>query len=571
MRKQTKVVAVASAAALLAIGGAMTSFAAQGWVEEDGTWYFYDKDGSRVEDTWKKSGDNWFWLDSEEGGAMATDKLVENDDNTYYVDGNGVMVTNTWVKVVNEEQDEDDDPAEYRYYYMQSNGKAYKGNGNNLSKKTIDGKQYAFDEDGKMLYGWVKTDGTMANGEDEWQDAYYYFGGWEDGSLKTGWQKITVHDPSSDKDDDYDYWFNFKANGKKRTHAEDNDTWKSNGKYYHFNQYGVMVYEWFNIATSGTTNPQSASNWAYFSSPEDGARYTKGWFKVAPPTEDNSFAEVDDTFANNDSKDESDRWYYSNGHDEGLAVGEIKKIKGKYYGFWPDDGEKAGRMLTGLCALKMSGSKIVDVIDDDMDADGLDDFMDKYGTESQANSDVYLYYFGNDADTDGAMKTGNVTINLDGDSYQFQFKKNGDASSRGRGVNGIDDGKYIYQYGQKVKADSDEKYILVKAVGNINSDTATVDVYESKDIRTEFAKTAFQVTGTDATVNGFYGFGSAYYLVNTSGRIQTGTKTGVKDGDDMYWYMNNNKIVMYTDSKELKGTKLNSNGWKTVDFSKLSK
>ncbi|MFR8375354.1 MAG: hypothetical protein ACLVBW_15645, partial [Lachnospiraceae bacterium] len=544
---------------------------AQGWVEEDGTWYFYDKDGSRVEDTWKKSGDNWFWLDSEEGGAMATDKLVEDDDNTYYVDGNGVMVTNTWVKVVNEEQDEDDDPAEYRYYYMQSNGKAYKGNGNNLSKKTIDGKQYAFDEDGKMLYGWVKTDGTMANGEDEWQDAYYYFGGWEDGSLKTGWQKITVHDPSSDKDDDYDYWFNFKANGKKRTHAEDNDTWKSNGKYYHFNQYGVMVYEWFNIATSGTTNPQSASNWAYFSSPEDGARYTKGWFKVAPPTEDNSFAEVDDTFANNDSKDESDRWYYSNGHDEGLAVGEIKKIKGKYYGFWPDDGEKAGRMLTGLCALKMSGSKIVDVIDDDMDADGLDDFMDKYGTESQANSDVYLYYFGNDADTDGAMKTGNVTINLDGDSYQFQFKKNGDASSRGRGVNGIDDGKYIYQYGQKVKADSDEKYILVKAVGNINSDTATVDVYESKDIRTEFAKTAFQVTGTDATVNGFYGFGSAYYLVNTSGRIQTGTKTGVKDGDDMYWYMNNNKIVMYTDSKELKGTKLNSNGWKTVDFSKLSK
>lgn len=80
MRKQTKVVAVASAAALLAIGGAMTSFAAQGWVEEDGTWYYYDKDGNRVEDEWKKSGDNWFWLDSEEGGAMATDKLIEDDE-----------------------------------------------------------------------------------------------------------------------------------------------------------------------------------------------------------------------------------------------------------------------------------------------------------------------------------------------------------------------------------------------------------------------------------------------------------------------------------------------------------
>ena len=99
MRKQTKVVAVASAAALLAIGGAMTSFAAQGWVEEDGTWYYYDKDGSRVENEWKKSGDNWFWLDGEDGGAMATDKLIDDDNNTYYVDGNGVMVTNTWVKL----------------------------------------------------------------------------------------------------------------------------------------------------------------------------------------------------------------------------------------------------------------------------------------------------------------------------------------------------------------------------------------------------------------------------------------------------------------------------------------
>ncbi len=32
---------------------------------------FYDKDGNRVEDEWKKIGDNWYWLDSEEGGAMA--------------------------------------------------------------------------------------------------------------------------------------------------------------------------------------------------------------------------------------------------------------------------------------------------------------------------------------------------------------------------------------------------------------------------------------------------------------------------------------------------------------------
>lgn len=37
MRKQTKLVAVLSTAALLAIGASMTSFAAAGWAEEDGT------------------------------------------------------------------------------------------------------------------------------------------------------------------------------------------------------------------------------------------------------------------------------------------------------------------------------------------------------------------------------------------------------------------------------------------------------------------------------------------------------------------------------------------------------
>ena len=40
MRKQTKLVAVLSTAALLAIGASMTSFAAQGWAEEDGTWVY---------------------------------------------------------------------------------------------------------------------------------------------------------------------------------------------------------------------------------------------------------------------------------------------------------------------------------------------------------------------------------------------------------------------------------------------------------------------------------------------------------------------------------------------------
>ena len=563
MRKQTKVVAVASAAALLAIGGAMTSFAAQGWVEEDGTWYYYDKDGSRVEDEWKKSGDNWFWLDSEEGGAMATDKLIEDDDKTYYVDANGVMITNTWVKVVNEDQDDEDDPAEYHYYYMQSNGKAYKGSGDKVSKKTIDGKQYAFDEDGIMLYGWVDEDGTMVNDEDGWADATYYFGSWEDGSMKTGWQKISVYDNTDDKEDDYDYWFNVKANGKKRVQldngSEDTDaTWKNNGKYYHFDTRGVMVYEWYPTQNT-TSNLHSASNWSYFNSPEDGAKVVKGWFKVVGPNEDTSFKELDsESFASVDGvKNEDARWYYNDGREEGLVAGKIKKIKGKYYGFRPDDGEKGGAMLKGLCALEMDGENIVKVYDDDMDADDLDDFLDGVDAGNYT-ANTYLYYFGNadDEDTDGAMKTGNVTVNLDGETIQFKFRNNGGAESRGRGVTGVEKGDYIYKFGKKIKADSEDKYILVYASGDINSTgTVTVHDYDGSDVRELSGLLKGQSNADDkGMTNVLYNFGTAdqgWYLVNTSGKIQTGTKTGVKDGDDWYWYMYKDNIMMYTDSKDL--------------------
>ena len=408
MRKQTKMVAVASAAALLAIGASMTSFAATGWVEEDGQWYYYDKDGNKVEDEWKKSGDNWYWLDSEEGGAMAVDKLVEDDDDYYYVDANGVMVTNTWVKVVNEDQDDEEDPAEYRYYYMQSNGKAYTAGDSGETKfKTIDGKKYAFDEDGKMLYGWVaKDDANLVSTDDEsWEECEYYLGDWEDGALKTGWQKITVYD--SEEDDDIDAWFNFKSNGKKRTAVDGKELLekKINGKYYGFDSRGVMTYEW-TLATADTaTNASATKNWRYFNDPEDGARSTKGWFKVVAPDDDgddNTFDDYAGTFAKSDAEDENERWYYADGDGE-LYAGQIKKINGKYYGFAPENSGKGGAMLTGLCALTVEDDGTISTLwERDMDSDDLDALMENDAFFEDGGS---FYYFGNDEDNDGAMKT----------------------------------------------------------------------------------------------------------------------------------------------------------------------
>lgn len=489
---------------------------------------------------------------------MATDKLIDDDSDTYYVDGNGVMVTNTWVKVVNEDQDDEDDPAEYNYYYMQSSGKAYKASQNTTSTrfKTIDGKRYAFDEDGKMLWGWV-SDSELKNDEDGWTDAVYYMGGWEDGSMKTGWQKITVYDETLD--DDMDYWFYFKSNGKKTyfnaADAKGNETIlekKINSKTYGFNANGVMVYEW-TVATGA--NLSSTSTWKYFRSPEDGARVTKGWFKVVPPTEDNTFGTEDflGSFADDDSDEENEKWYYANG-DGSLIQGEIKKIKGKYYGFYPESDEDHGAaMLNGLCALEMDpadGSKIARVIAADMDSDDLDDAMDLKGDYAAlAGGNTYLYYFGSDEDSDGAMKTGSVTVNLDGDSNSFFFSKTGGAEGKGRGITGIEDKKYVYKYGKKLKASSDDKYKVVYATADTASGKAKVVEINRANMRLAAADTA-QTNKDGATVSYFGTLDKDYYLIGTSGSIVK-NKTAARDGDDWYFYVDEYQLKMYTNNKDL--------------------
>ena len=592
MRKQTKVVAVASAAALLAIGASMTSFAATGWVEEDGTWYFYDNDGNRVEDAWKKSGENWYWLDGEEGGAMAMEKIVEDDDDIYYVDANGVMVRNTWVKVVNEEQDEDEDPAEYHYYYMQSNGKAYKASDNsNIRFRTIDGKRYAFDEDGKMLYGWVNEQGERQSDDDGWETAIYYLGNWDEGDMKIGWQKIYVYD--GDEDDDMEHWFNFKSNGKKRFNdsTKNNDLFKEekiNGKRYGFDNRGVMTYEWA-LATEGEKGASwaSTSSWRYFNNVEDGARVTKGWFKVVAPSEDNDnvfkTGYGDRTFAEDDADDENERWYYANG-DGILEAGKIKKIKGKYYGFRPDGDKKAAAMLSGLVLMEVNpdNGDIIKVLDDGVDSDELNDLLD-WDTSSEIvqsinKSDgegiISLYYFG-DEETDGAMKTGATTVTLDGESYNFLFNKTGGAESKGRGLTGVDDNKYIYSYGCRIKASSDDKYQVVAVTAlagssDAHSKSVVVDKVSSATLK-QIASNYYYTNSKEEQVNfvnhslmleylgwetsageiSYEDLGTKLYLVNTSGNIQK-SKVAAKDGDEWYFYVKDREVQLYTNNKDLK-------------------
>ncbi len=389
-------------------------------------------------------------------------------------------------------------------------------------------------------------------------------GSWEDGSLKTGWQKITVYD--QDEDDDYDYWFNFKSNGKKRFNESDSKDIlekKINGKHYAFDNRGVMTYEW---TLTTTSDASTISNWLYFNSPEDGARATKGWFKVVAPDkdgDDNTFKDYSNlenpTFAKGDAEDENERWYYANSDGE-LYVGQIKKIKGKYYGFAPE-GNKAGSMLTGLCALRVDNSgNITKLWARNMDSDDLDDAMNGEGDFVGFGSDTNdtLYYFGSNEDSDGALKTGSVSVNLDGDNYQFQFSKTGGSEGKGRGLNGIDDSKYIYKFGMKLKAGSDDKYIVVYADGDTGASDVTVHKIDTAALRRDAVERGQNKDGDTVYAYGTLGSlvsgkaSSNYYLLNTSGTIVK-NKTAAKDGNDWYFYVDNKVIKMYTNNNTLTG------------------
>ena len=533
MRKQTKIAALISAAAVLSVGGAMTAFAATGWQQENGTWVYYNRNEEKVTETWQKSGDYWFYLD--DNGEMATDSLIDDNDDTYYVDINGVMVTNRWVAVDNENAGEENEPNQW-WYYFGANGKAYKRSDSStgdVSLKTINGKKYTFDTDGKMQYGWVK-DGETQYDENAWQDSEYFFGDENDGSMAEGWREIAiVDDQAADLqpgdnywDEDQTRWFYFKASGKK----EKNQTGKTiNGRKYGFDEYGRMNAGWVTQATvsnasvkdGGTQGIATYSNsFMNYSTPEDGARYTKGWFKVTP-----GYYLQKDKY-----EDGSDYWYYSDGNGK-LVTNQIKTINGKKYAF-----DNYGRMISGFVVLQMqhagagiSSKDIVEKLDDE----NRYDTADNYNRFVKANEglfrsgEVRAYYFGNS--DDGSMKTGKQSVDLDGEKYTFEFEKNG--SKKGVGINGMDDHKF-YVGGKLTTADSDNKVEIVVLDSN-NQLVTKSSVADALNAYSTSATQHFKSNGDlDYTEYKFNNLptGAKAYVVNTTGAmVKSGTK---KDGED---------------------------------------
>ena len=550
MRKQTKIAAVVSAAALLAIGASMTSFAATGWQEEDGTWVYYNRAGEKVANSWEYSGDNRFYLD--DAGNMATDSLIEDNDDYYYVDANGAMVRNRWVAIDNESAGEDNQPDVW-WYYFQANGKAYKNShaSGTIFKRVINGKTYCFDEDGKMQYGWVKKDDGVTDYDDNaYQEAEYYFGDENDGAMSIGWREIALSDVADAEDEqpgdsywdsDQVRWFYFKASGAKQTSSTNKTI---NGRKYGFDQYGRMIADWHNNSlgaatyqnasrrgssnnAASTATASYAKDFMYFSSPEDGARFTKGWFKVVPGYYLN-YADYDNG---------TDRWYYADGNGN-LYAGQIKTIKGKKYAF-----DLKGGMIYGLALLRTDGSTIYEYADNENKYDSQDKFME---TARNMSSDWAFYYFSDNEDKDGSMKTGTQKISLDGESFSFNFKKGG--TKKGQGVTGMSEKKY-YLGGMLLTADADNKIEVVNkttlekiTVSKLISDLGLTGVDASKKIgQANKGDVIYTNTGVDTDGANLTALTGNYVVVNVSGTV---VKSGSKvDGDGFKVVLDGNNNI----------------------------
>ena len=195
MRKQTKIAAVVSAAALLALGASITSFAAAKgtWMMVDGEWYCYDKNGDVYENTFCSSNGKEYYVGDD--GMLVRSSWVEYDGDYYFVNSSGAKITNDW-RLTTPYEDED---ADEEWFYFQSTGKRADN-----KKILYKGSTFFFDADGKMLTGWVTADGTqVVNEENEIDTSYTFFCDETGARVESAWV-YTTSPATADDDADAD-------------------------------------------------------------------------------------------------------------------------------------------------------------------------------------------------------------------------------------------------------------------------------------------------------------------------------------------------------------------------------
>ena len=441
MRKQTKLVAVLSATALLAIGASMTSYA-KGWNDlGNGDWEYLDSDGERVTNEWRRSSAGFCFLD--ENGLMARNRLItpdesnDNDDNYYYVNDTGERRKNAWARVENEEDEEvNDQEVSVLYYYLGSNGKAYKAEENKgvYKKVTINwmgkDKTFFFDENARMVSGWVQS-GDSPDGK------VYYCGDEIEGYAYTDWHILDVPEFMSDNepaDNPYEpaEYFCFEGNGKMRQgEAGKPKVWYDNGWYYTFDENGVYQDDWYKVtlATENQVVATSSSVNAYTT--YSGTEKKAGWV----------YTDFDD--------DGEDKWYYL------VAVAQGNKTARNV----PFNSIASGDNISNRAKLIDKKTYVFDSegkMLDDLQTFEKDLPADKWGGAQSKSLKAGTYYFSKDSATKGQMMTGRQSVTKDGETFEYYFAKDGHAYKNAV-INDI-----VYgSDGKRIQAEDGNKYQII--------------------------------------------------------------------------------------------------------------
>ena len=408
MRKQTKIAAVVSAAALLALGASMTSFAASKgtWMMVDGEWYCYDKNGDAYENVFCSSNGKEYYVGDD--GQLVRSSWVEYDGDRYFVNSSGAKITNDWRLTT----PYDDDSADEEWFYFQSTGKMATN-----KKVTYKGKTYFFDADGIMLTGWVTADGTQVVNEENKidKDDTYYCG--EDGArLEKAWIYTTEPTAEDNEADADEHWYYLKSSGNPVVNKKQNNL---KGQSYIFDDEGVMLSGWVaNIATAsdavkyaeidGEYDSYALNEFnggsVYFCGGEDDGHVKKNkWIKTWRPV---------DTY--DEDEDEDKYWYWIDKDGKVYIPSSSDATATKYKladAKMEDKGEKE------ITKKKVNSKDYFFNQNGEM----MSQFMEVTDIHNvKAFEGDGMYYLG--GDNDGSMKTGSQTVKDDnGDSYKFYF------------------------------------------------------------------------------------------------------------------------------------------------------
>ncbi|MEI3180435.1 MAG: hypothetical protein V8S93_07715 [Lachnospiraceae bacterium] len=293
MRKQTKIAAVVSAAALLALGASMTSFAAAKgtWMMVDGEWYCYDKNGDAYTNAFCSSNGKEYYIGDD--GQLVRSAWVEDGADKYFVNSSGAKITNDWRLTT----PFDDDSADEEWYYFKSTGKIATN-----KKITYKGKTYYFDSDGQMLTGWITYDSTGEGSVDEansFINKKTFYCDETGARLEKAWVKSTEPGVEDDNADADEYWYYFKSSGEAQTKKGTN----INGQTYLFDTEGKMLTGWVAKDTDsdayleiGDENSNYYLNELVMYIRDDGHAKKNKWFKTWRPSEYDAADEDNDEY-----------------------------------------------------------------------------------------------------------------------------------------------------------------------------------------------------------------------------------------------------------------------------------